>query len=274
MTKLVYIGGYGHSGSTLLEYLLTGCAELVACGEVASVIRDRLKKQQCTCGRRSEACPIWSQVLSSDAPLAEKTHEALTLALLARAGKRYDLMVDSTKTALGHALAPFRLRRALGADFLLVHLVRDPRAVAWSAIKKTERRNMIVNRPLYCARVALAWSAANLACETFGRFYPTQYLRLRYEDFVAAPRETLERNFPTRVTGREMALGDLGRHRQPPSALWQSDARAASDACRRETGPRLGGGDACVLSQHGVAAQRAPAAAATAIPELRAASSF
>ena len=98
MTKLVYIGGYGHSGSTLLEYLLTGCAELVACGEVASVIRDRLKKQQCTCGRRSEACPIWSQVLSSDAPLAEKTHEALTLALLARAGKRYDLMVDSTKT--------------------------------------------------------------------------------------------------------------------------------------------------------------------------------
>jgi hypothetical protein len=192
MTKLVYIGGYGHSGSTLLEYLFTGCTELVACGEVASVIRDRLRKKQCTCGRRSEECPIWSQVLSADAPLSQKTHEALTLALLARAGKRYDLMVDSTKTALGHALAPYRLRRALGEDFLLVHLVRDPRAVAWSAIKKTERRKMTVNRPLYCARVALAWSAANLACEIFGRLYPKQYLRLRYEDFVAAPRETLE----------------------------------------------------------------------------------
>jgi hypothetical protein len=195
MTKLIYIGGYGHSGSTLLEYLLTGCPELLACGEVASVVRDRLKKQQCTCGRRSEACPIWSQALSSGTPLSAKTHEALTLALLARAGKRYDLMVDSTKTALGHALAPFRLRRALGEDFLLVHLVRDPEAVAWSAIKKTERRNMTVNRPLYCARVALAWSAANLACESFGLFHPKQYLRLRYEDLVAAPRETLERIF-------------------------------------------------------------------------------
>jgi hypothetical protein len=225
MTKLVYIGGYGHSGSTLLEYLLTGCAELVACGEVASVIRDRLKKQQCTCGRRSEACPIWSQVLSSDAPLAEKTHEALTLALLARAVKRYDLMVDSTKTALGHALAPFRLRRALGADFLLVHLVRDPRAVAWSAIKKTERRNMIVNRPLYCARVALAWSAANLACETFGRFYPTQYLRLRYEDFVAAPRETLEQIF----------------QRVSPGAKWRSETLGVTDNRHQLYGNRMRG---------------------------------
>ena len=32
MTKLVYIGG-GHSGSTLLEYLLAASPETVACGE-------------------------------------------------------------------------------------------------------------------------------------------------------------------------------------------------------------------------------------------------
>lgn len=225
MTKLVYIGGYGHSGSTLLEYLLTGCTELVACGEVASVIRDRLKKQQCTCGRRSEACPIWSQVLSSEAPLAEKTHEALTLALLARVGKRYDLMVDSTKTALGHALAPFKLRRALGENFLLVHLVRDPRAVAWSAIKKTERRMMIVNRPLYCARVALAWSAANLACEIYGRFHPKQYLRLRYEDFVAAPRETVEQIL----------------RRVLPGAKWHSETLGVTDNRHQLYGNRMRG---------------------------------
>jgi hypothetical protein len=246
MTKLIYIGGYGHSGSTLLEYLLTGCTELVACGEVASVVRDRLKKKHCTCGRRSEACPIWSQVLSSGAPLTEKTHEALTLALLAHAGKRFDLMVDSTKTALGHALAPFRLRRALGKNFLLVHLVRDPRAVAWSAIKKTERRKLIVNRPLYCARVALAWSAANLACEIFGLFHPKQYLRLRYEDFVAAPRQTLDRIFQRVLPGAKWYPETLGvtdnrhqlygnRMRGKPLALedvkedraWQTDMPAS-----------------------------------------------
>ncbi len=225
MTKLIYIGGYGHSGSTLLEYLLTGCTELVACGEVASVVRDRLKKQQCTCGRRSQACPIWSQVLSSDAPLSEKTHEALTLALLARLGKRYDLMVDSTKTASGHALAPFRLRRALGRDFLLIHLVRDPRAVAWSAIKKTERRSMMVNRPLYCARVALAWSAANLACEMFGLLHPTRYLRLRYEDFVATPRKSLDQIL----------------QRVSPGAKWHAETLGVTDNRHQLYGNRMRG---------------------------------
>ena len=225
MTKLIYIGGYGHSGSTLLEYLLTGCTELVACGEVASVIRDRLKKKQCTCGRRSEACPIWGQVLSSDASLPEKTHEALTLALLARAGKRYGLMVDSTKTASDHALAPFGLRRALGEDFFLVHLTRDPRAVAWSAIKKTERRNMTVNRPLYCARVALAWSAANLACELFGLLHPKQYLRLRYEDLVSAPRET----------------SDQILQRMLPGAKWHPETLGVTDNRHQLYGNRMRG---------------------------------
>ena len=46
MTKLVYIGGYGHSGSTLLEYLLAASPETVACGEVASVLRDRDRKRE------------------------------------------------------------------------------------------------------------------------------------------------------------------------------------------------------------------------------------
>jgi hypothetical protein len=40
VTKLVYIGGYGHSGSTLLEYLLAASPKVIACGEVASVLRE------------------------------------------------------------------------------------------------------------------------------------------------------------------------------------------------------------------------------------------
>jgi hypothetical protein len=210
MTKLVYIGGYGHSGSTLLEYLLTGCSEVVACGEVASVVRDRLKKKLCTCGRRTEACPIWGQVLAPDAPLSGKDHFGLTLALLDGVGKQYAVLVDSTKTASDHGFAPFRFHRALGKDFLLVHLVRDPRAVAWSAIKKTERRKMTVNEPLHCARVALAWSGANLACELFGLLHPSRYLRIRYEDLVGAPRKTLEELFARIFPGAEWHAETLG----------------------------------------------------------------
>jgi hypothetical protein len=46
VTKLIYIGGYGHSGSTLLEYLLAASPEIVACGEVSSVLHQRGRKEK------------------------------------------------------------------------------------------------------------------------------------------------------------------------------------------------------------------------------------
>jgi hypothetical protein len=53
VTKLVYIGGYGHSGSTLLEYLLAASPKVVACGEVASVLRERRRKANAPAAARS-----------------------------------------------------------------------------------------------------------------------------------------------------------------------------------------------------------------------------
>jgi hypothetical protein len=46
----MYIGGYGHSGSTLLEYLLAASPEIVACGEVSSVLRERGRQRPLTAG--------------------------------------------------------------------------------------------------------------------------------------------------------------------------------------------------------------------------------
>ncbi len=57
MTKLVYIGGYGRSGSTLLEYLLTQQPTVVACGEVERHLRRFGKRKICTCGRRLKTVP-------------------------------------------------------------------------------------------------------------------------------------------------------------------------------------------------------------------------
>jgi hypothetical protein len=77
VTKLVYIGGYGHSGSTLLEYLLAASPKVVACGEVASVLRERRRKGKCTCGREVRLCPVWGPLLASTETLDGMTHERL-----------------------------------------------------------------------------------------------------------------------------------------------------------------------------------------------------
>ena len=146
MTRLVYIGGYGHSGSTLLEYLLTGSPDLVGCGEVVSCIRrgvkarTALKNKACSCGQKAKSCSVWSGIYASDESPIGWTHDRLVRASLQHLEGQYAGMVDSSKTAWGVLRSPFRLRREMGPNFHLVHLVRDPRAVFWSVLKQKSRR--------------------------------------------------------------------------------------------------------------------------------------
>jgi hypothetical protein len=249
LTKLVYIGGYGHSGSTLLEYLLAAHPRVLACGEVASALRQRGRKEKCTCGLPAKECPVWGALQASPHALEGWTHEGLTLSLLEQARAHYAVMVDSSKTPWRQALAPFRLRRDLGDRFMLVHLVRDPRGVSWSAVKKAGRQG---TRPLAALRssvAALGWSIANAACEIFGRRYPDRYLRLRYEDLALDPagmmRDLFRKLLPdatwdpqaigagtnrhqlygNRLRGRGLSLADIKE-----DAAWLDDMPGASRA--------------------------------------------
>jgi len=187
MTQLVYIGGYGHSGSTLLEYLMTASADVIACGEVASSRREWRRTRECSCGRLAEECPVWGHSLIQSFNRDHGNHADLDLVLLEKIANRYAIMVDSSKTAWLDGAAPFRLRRKLGQDFLLLHIVRDPRAVCWSLIKRSERLGERSNKVLLCAWTAFGWWFANLACELFRWMYPHQYHRIRYEDLARSP---------------------------------------------------------------------------------------
>jgi hypothetical protein len=79
-----------------------------------------------------------------------------------------------------------------------VHLMRDPVAVCWSALKQKERRaqrqgHRLRFRRLRCAWIVVGWWLANLACDLFGLIHPRDYLRLRYEDLVRAPEGELRK---------------------------------------------------------------------------------
>jgi hypothetical protein len=210
MTKLVYIGGYGHSGSTLAEYLMTASPQVVACGEVASAARERMSKAMCTCGAPASDCPVWGPFAGSGPSQTRWRHQDLALALLRRASPGYAVLTDSSKTAWHSIVMPFGLRRSLGNDFALVHIVRDPRAVCWAALKKAERQGRRPIKVLRCAAVALGWWVANLACELFGWMHPNQYVRLRYEDLVHSPREEVSVLFAAVLPGGNCAFETLG----------------------------------------------------------------
>jgi hypothetical protein len=167
LTRLVYIGGFGQSGSTLLESLLTANPQVVACGEIANGFEGRTGRElKCSCGALAKDCPVWGAFArGSNASL---NHDALVQTLLEHVNGKYAILIDSSKTAWGSIAAPFRLRRLLGQRFFLLHLVRDPRAVSWSAIRlpliKTRRKQkptpieQALSRPIpRCFRTAAGW---------------------------------------------------------------------------------------------------------------------
>ena len=212
MAKLVYIGGYGHSGSTLLEYLMTGCQEVVACGEVVNARLKQASARTCSCDRPTEDCPVWGFISNPGLHVNRWDHEALDARLLQQASVNYEVMVDSSKTAWRASATPFKLRRGPGRGFLLVHIVRDPRAVCWSLLKRERRLGRQSNDTLLCAETTLGWCFANLACELFRWRYPVQYYRIRYEDLVRDPRAVMSALMLKVLPGHQWQFETIGAH--------------------------------------------------------------
>jgi hypothetical protein len=101
------------------------------------------------------------------------------------------LIVDSSKPpSFG-----FVLQHLEGIDLRVLHVVRDPRAVAYSWTRNkaltdgARRHEMLRLSPL---QSALQWDLWNAAAERLWRG-SDQYLRVRYEDLVADPPAVLAR---------------------------------------------------------------------------------
>ncbi|WP_308250773.1 sulfotransferase [Nonomuraea rhizosphaerae] len=218
-TRVIYLAGLGRSGTTLLERLLGELPGVAPLGEVVHLwARGVLAGEPCGCGEPFPQCPFWREVGDSafggwTRPLAERvltlrhrvdrtrriTHichpdldeyaryyRRLYDAAAAAAGVR--VVVDSGK----HASLAFCLAAA-GVDVDVVHVVRDPRAVAHSW-----RRNVVRpedGSPMTrwgAARTAVHWMAQNSALE-FLATRDVPVTRVRYEDLMADPEPTLAR---------------------------------------------------------------------------------
>jgi hypothetical protein len=252
--KVLYVVGLGRSGSTILSNSLGQIPGFFSGGELNFIWRHNvLENRLCGCGRPFRECPVWTRVMDQafggmdgvdphammrlqnlgtrtrHIPMMLTRGGRRSLAqrlekLLIAYGRLYEaigaitgsrVIVDSSKEP-AHG---FAMSMVPGVDFYALHLLRDPRAAAYSWSKKkpqpdTDTRDFMVR--FSPAKSSALWDSWNASAEALWRRVPDRYLRLRYEDFVADPRECFEKILalvgepdagPPLVGEREVKLG-------------------------------------------------------------------
>ena len=231
---VLYVMGYGRSGSTIIGNILGEIPGFVHVGELRSLwTLGLLGRRVCGCGAPIKDCPFWEEVLAAafgapderpdPATVSQWQREAVrlrnTMALLnlkrgqemdsaalegfADVGRqlyravgkvsRASVIVDTSKHIPDAAL--LHLLPEVQPYFL--HLVRDPRAVAfsWQREMASPGEGRASQMPRHGAfRSARSWMFTNLGAELIRRRSPSdRSMMIRYEDFAASPQVTIDR---------------------------------------------------------------------------------
>jgi Sulfotransferase domain len=229
--RLLFIGGIGRSGSTLLDRMLGQVGGIWSVGELVHVWQRGLAENNlCGCGARFSDCSFWVRVgeeafggwdtLDVDGVLALKQavdrNRFVPLMCLpdlwppyrARL-RRYLELLDRLYQAVGrvngsvvivdaskHVSHAFLLRRLPAIDLRVAHLVRDSRGVAFSWTRLLRRLEVVDDEAMMATkpplRMGVRWITHNGLFHVLRRLgVPT--LLLRYESLVGRPSTELVR---------------------------------------------------------------------------------
>jgi hypothetical protein len=223
--RIVYIMGMGRSGSTVLDAVIGSHPLVCGVGELSHFVRSGwLQGEYCACGERGDACPFWTEVcrewsrriapmeITAYPPLQETFesfsswprlllermwrssrfrvygHLSASLFDAIRAVSGRPIVVDSSKAPMrAYALA---MTGAL--DLRLVHLVRDPRGVAWSMLNPHPQNGRVGMRTRSAVSTAVRWLLVNFQSFRTARRLPREHTTtVRYEEVATDPKAFL-----------------------------------------------------------------------------------
>lgn len=224
-TKVLAIIGSDRSGSTLLDNILGAIPGAFSGGEIRYLWERGLSELRlCGCGARVVDCEVWARVIDQvpaetvdtrrildDLELLRTRHAfSPRLPLLAKGYQRRVADIARRLEPVYHELAAVTGAQVLidsskrptwayllslmpGVELSVVHLLRDPRAVAHSRKRfkeqpdVTDKAGMPQHPPIVSATF---WTVWNVASEPFSR--SGRYMRVRYEDLLADPVGTVD----------------------------------------------------------------------------------
>jgi sulfotransferase family protein len=276
--RVLAIVGAGRSGSTMIGNIL-GSVDGVFCGGEIRYLWERGLRDDrlCGCGEAFHDCPTWSAILARagcDPHPADVEHLIAGAADGTRvrhvprllAGQRWgwpprlqpngyreqlqrlyhaipgvtgcSLLVDTSKLpTYTHVLEELG-----GVELFVVHLVRDPRATAYSwgrhkpLADGARAATMQRQSP---GRSAMLWNVWNITARQLWQEDPDHYLRVDYEEFVLRPQECIDgilrfaghHSDAARIfkDGRTVALGVNHTVAGNPDRLQRGDVRLRLD---------------------------------------------
>jgi hypothetical protein len=229
---VLYLAGLGRSGSTLLERMIGELDGVCPAGELVHLWHRGIElNEACGCGEPFSDCPFWSEVGEKAfggwqnlpvrrveqlrrtvdrsrripamlahrlrpkfaAELHEYTSYYTALYDAIRAVSGCSVVIDSSK----HPSLAFALAARTDLDLRLVLMVRDPRAVAYSWTKATQRpgagdRGIAAMTTYKPARTAALWLGHNSSLAYLQQLN-VPVLTVRHEDVVHDPQSEVRR---------------------------------------------------------------------------------
>lgn len=226
--KILNISGWGRSGSTILGSVLGSCKGFFFGGEIRNIWKQSLLHNRlCGCGVPLKECSFWEKVFDKafggiDNVNADEIIKKLELSYYSRfapvkllpGGEQYfkskalsvpemeklfigiheisnsRVIVDTTKSPVyGYLLSLMD-----NLDVYVIHLVRDPRGIAYSRKKKMLQPDK--EQEIYIERFnsfdsSIKWDVRNIFSEFLWEKNRNKYLMIRYEDFIAKPKEII-----------------------------------------------------------------------------------
>lgn len=234
--EIIYVGGYGRSGSSVLDREIARRSSALSAGELCNLFSWAVHNRKCTCGAPLSECRFWAPVLvgvesrtgltygemaevtagaelrgSGDSDRDARWSVVWGSLLLELESKGVTRLVDSSKSA-GLRRRLVLLSRLDVVDGLhFVHLVRGLGAVIESSKKgsNTELEKAASTgfrvAGIPAPRTALAWTQANIFAALTGVMYGDSYERIRYENLGRDRISQLASAYPTAEVGQQLS---------------------------------------------------------------------
>lgn len=208
-TKVLYICGYGRSGSTIIESMLSTYLDFCPLGEVINITKAPKAgvDRQCSCGSGVDECSTWGEISNAircDRLSSGHTRSSWRLLRARYSASLYNsysqvtgehrTLIDASKTSFDAFATAIEMAKKK-PDAYFIHVIRSPVRVLDSRYSHNNvhlKKGITQRRRGVGIKTTFGWIFSNLVALHIGRIVGTRrYIIIDYENFCRDPRKCL-----------------------------------------------------------------------------------